>query len=160
MAASIYIACSINENPRTAKEIAHIFKLDNTSATRGCKNALSILNDIEVDDLDKTELHNSTPSTFIHRYCSKLSINNELTQLCMFIASIVEKQKLILENTPHSISAGIVYFVCQKCGLNISKNSVHKVSKISEVTINKCYKKLEIHEKILLPSIIIKKYIV
>jgi transcription initiation factor TFIIIB Brf1 subunit/transcription initiation factor TFIIB len=60
----------------------------------------------------------------------------------MFIASIVEKQKLILENTPHSISAGIVYFVCQKCGLNISKNSVHKVSKISEVTINKCYQKL------------------
>ena len=160
LAASIYIACSINENPRTAKEIAHIFKLDNTSATRGCKNALSILNDIEVDDLDKTELHNSTPSTFIHRYCSKLSINNELTQLCMFIASIVEKKKLILENTPHSISAGIVYFVCQKCGLNISKNSVHKVSKISEVTINKCYKKLEIHEKMLLPSIIIKKYIV
>ena len=70
------------------------------------------------------------------------------------------KKKLILENTPHSISAGIVYFVCQKCGLNISKNSVHKVSKISEVTINKCYKKLEIHEKMLLPSIIIKKYIV
>ena len=159
LAASIYIACSINDNPRTAKEIAYIFKLDNTSATRGCKNALSILNDIEVNDEDKTELHNSTPSTFIHRYCSKLSINNELTQLCMFIASIVERHKLIPENTPHSISAGIVYFVCQKCNLNISKQSVNKVSKISEVTINKCYKKLETFEGQLLPNIIIKKYI-
>lgn len=158
LAASIYIACSNNENPRTAKEIASIFKLDNTSATRGCKNALSILNDIEIDDEEKTELHNSTPSTFIHRYCSKLAINSELTQLCMFIASIVESQKLIPSNTPHSISAGIVYFVCQKCKLNISKQSINIVSKISEVTINKCYKKLELYESKLIPNAIKKKY--
>ena len=160
LAASIYIACSINENPRTAKEIAYIFKLDNTSATRGCKNALSILNDIEIDDEDKTVLHNTTPSSFIHRYCSKLAMNQELTQLCMFIATIVEKQKLIPENTPHSISAGIVYFVCQKCNLNISKKAINMISKISEVTINKCFKKLELFETQLIPTIILKKYIV
>jgi transcription initiation factor TFIIIB Brf1 subunit/transcription initiation factor TFIIB len=70
----------------------------------------------------------------------------------------VESQKLIPENTPHSISAGIVYFVCQKCNLNISKKAITLISKISEVTINKCYKKLEVHETILLPSVIIKKY--
>ena len=49
--------------------------------------------------------------------------------------------------------------MCQKCNLNISKQSVNKVSKISEVTINKCYKKLETFEGQLLPNIIIKKYI-
>jgi len=159
LAASIYIACSIIENPRTAKEIATIFNLDNTSATRGCKNALSILYDIEEYREDKTILHNSTPSSFIHRYCSKLAMNQELTQLCMFIASIVENEKLIPENTPHSISAGIVYFVCKKCNLNITKQSINSISKISEVTINKCFKKLELHEKRLMPSIILKKYI-
>ena len=31
LAASIYIACSINKHPRTAKEIAQIFSLDNTN---------------------------------------------------------------------------------------------------------------------------------
>jgi transcription initiation factor TFIIB len=160
LAASIYISCSINETPRTSKEIATIFKLDNTSATKGCKNALSILNELEKDEEEKTVLHNSTPSSFIHRYCSKLSINNELTQLCMFIAAIVEKQNLIPENTPHSISAGIVYFVCQKCNLNISKKYINNISQISEVTINKCYKKLEIYESKLIPPVIIKKYMV
>jgi transcription initiation factor TFIIB len=155
--ASIYISCSKNENPRTSKEIASIFKLDNKSATRGCKNALSILNDIEEND-DKTVLHNTTPSSFINRYCSKLSINQELTQLCLFIASIVEKQKLIPENTPHSISAGIVYYVCQKCNLNINKKSINQISKISEVTINKCFKKLESFENQLIPGVIMKKY--
>jgi transcription initiation factor TFIIB len=157
LAASIYISCSKNENPRTSKEIASIFKLDNKSATRGCKNALSILNDIEEND-DKTVLHNTTPSSFINRYCSKLSINQELTQLCLFIASIVEKQKLIPENTPHSISAGIVFYVCQKCNLNINKKSINQISKISEVTINKCFKKLESFENQLIPGVIMKKY--
>ena len=156
LAASIYISCSKNENPRTSKEIASIFKLDNKSATRGCKNALSILNDIEEND-DKTVLHNTTPSSFINRYCSKLSINQELTQLCLFIASIVEKEKLIPENTPHSISAGIVYYVCQKCNLNINKKSINQISKISEVTINKCFKKLESFENQLIPRVIMKK---
>lgn len=158
LASSIYIACSCNNHPRTSKEIATIFKLDNTSATRGCKNALSILNDIEKEEEDKTVLHNTKPSSFINRYCSKLSINQELTTLCLFIANVVETQKVIPENTPHSISAGIVYFVCQKCNLNISKKSIHAISKISEVTINKCFKKLEIHEHKLIPEVIKNKY--
>ena len=46
IAASIYISARINNYPRTAKEIATIFNLDNTSATKGCKNALSIINKI------------------------------------------------------------------------------------------------------------------
>jgi transcription initiation factor TFIIB len=158
LASSIYIACSCNNNPRTSKEIATIFKLDNTSATRGCKNALGILNDIEREEEDKTVLHNTKPSSFINRYCSKLSINQELTTLCLFIANVVETQKVIPENTPHSISAGIVYFVCQKCNLNISKKSIHSISKISEVTINKCFKKLELHEHKLIPEVIKNKY--
>ncbi len=158
LASSIYIACSSNNNPRTSKEIATIFKLDNTSATRGCKNALGILNDIEQEEEEKTVLHNTKPSSFINRYCSKLSINQELTTLCLFIANLVETQKIIPENTPHSISAGIVYFVCQKCNLNVSKKAIHSISKISEVTINKCFKKLEAQEHKLIPEVIRNKY--
>ena len=160
LAASIYIACSINKHPRTAKEIAQIFSLDNTSATKGCKNALSILNDLERDfiNTDKTVLSKTTPSSFIDRYCSKLNINEELTKFCLFIASIVDKRNLIPENTPHSISAGIVYFVCQICNLSINKKDINTVSRISEVTINKCYKKLESIKDILVPKKILEKY--
>lgn len=158
LAASIYISFSVNGNPRTSREIAILFNLDSTSATKGCKNALSILNDLEEDLTEKTTLNNSTPSSFIHRYCSKLGMNYELTQLCLFIASIVESRRLISENTPHSISTGIVYFVCQKCNLNVSKKNIHEFSQISEVTINKCFKKLESYEQMFLPEQIKKKY--
>ena len=48
IAASIYISARVNKFPRTAKEIAQIFNLDCTAATRGCKNAIIIINDLRV----------------------------------------------------------------------------------------------------------------
>ena len=160
IAASIYVACRVNNYPRTAKEIATIFYLDNTSATRGCKNALSIINEIEhnMHNNDKITLSKTTPISFIERYCSKLSINNELTNVCKFIAIRIEKNNLIPENTPHSIAAGIVYFIAQVCNLNISKKNINLVSEISEVTINKCFKKLESIKDMLIPKKILEKY--
>ena len=69
-----------------------------------------------------------------------------------------ENKNLINEITPHSISTGIIYFVCQRCNLNINKRNIHYFSKISEVTINKCFKKLENYESIFLPKQIKEKY--
>jgi hypothetical protein len=62
------------------------------------------------------------------------------------------------ENTPHSIAAGVVYFISQMCNLNVSKKEVKNISEISEVTINKCFKKLEKKTKELIPEVILKKY--
>jgi transcription initiation factor TFIIB len=160
LAASIYIACRVNNYPRTAKEIASIFHLDVTSATKGCKNAQVIINSLEkdMDNKEKTSLGRTKPKAFIERYCSKLSINQELTKVCIFIAMKIEKQNLMPENTPHSIAAGVVYFIAQICKLNVNKHDIKNVSEISEVTINKCYKKLEKMKEDLVPAVIIAKY--
>ena len=63
IAASVYIACRIHNFPRTAKEIATIFNLDNSSATKGCKNAMHILNSIEHEmaNNNKTKLCRTNP---------------------------------------------------------------------------------------------------
>ena len=158
--ASIYIACKIHNCPRTPKEIATIFNLDNTSATKGCKNAVSIINELEsnLDNSEKTNFCKTKPEAFIERYCSRLSINDELTKLCQFIAVMIEKQNLIPENTPHSIASGIIYFVACMCHLPISKKDVNRISDMSEVTINKCYKKLYDMRDRLVPKMIISKY--
>jgi transcription initiation factor TFIIB len=160
IAASIYIACRINNYPRTAKEISSIFHLDVTSATKGCKNAISIINNLEkdMDNKEKTNFCKTKPEAFIERYCSKLNINNELTKVCQFISMKIEKQNIMPENTPHSIAAGVVYFIAQMCKLNVSKRDVKNVSEISEVTINKCFKKLEKIADDLIPAIILQKY--
>jgi transcription initiation factor TFIIB len=160
LAASIYISCRINNFPRTAKEIASIFRLDVTSATKGCKNALAIINNLEKDVInkDKTSFCRTKPEDFIERFCSKLNINGELTKVCQFIAMKIEKENLMPENTPHSIAAGIIYFICQVFHLNVNKKDIKNVSEISEVTINKCFKKLEKKTTELVPVVILKKY--
>jgi transcription initiation factor TFIIB len=162
IAASIYISCRINNYPRTAKELATIFHLDATSATHGCKNAQLIINKLEkdVDNEDKTNFCKTKPEAFIERYCSRLNINAELTNVCKFISIKIEKLDLMPENTPHSIAAGVVYFIAQTCKLNVSKKDVKMISEISEVTINKCFKKLEKMIEQLIPPVILKKYLI
>ena len=70
----------------------------------------------------------------------------------------IEKENLIPENTPQSVAAGIIYFISQICNLNVSKKNVNIASNTSEVTINKCYKKLEKIKDKLIPNKIIVKY--
>ena len=137
-----------------------MFNLDVTSATKGCKNAQIILNQLEKDmDInEKTSFCKTTPDAFIERYCSKLNINAELTKLSQFISKKIESKNLMPENTPHSIAAGVVYFVAQVCNLNITKTDVRNASEISEVTINKCFKRLEKIKDELVPKVIINKY--
>lgn len=160
IAASIYVAARTNDCPRTPKEIAQIFNLDNSSATRGCKNAVSIINTLECESDEglQTKLCDTTPAAFIERYCSKLGLTPDLTRLCSFIAIRIQQNNLVPENTPCAIAAGVIYFVSQVCSIALSKRNIHQVSSISEVTINKCYRKLQSLQSILVPRAIIEQY--
>jgi transcription initiation factor TFIIB len=159
-AASIYISCRLNGCPRTAHEIAEIFKLDKTSATTGCSMAVSIMHNMDRgrDPESQTELLTSTPASFIDRFCSRLNINQELTILSKFLATKIEKEHIITDNTPHSIAAGIIFFIAQSCNLSITKLDIKLVCGVSEVTINKCFKKLFALKESLIPSSIYDKY--
>jgi transcription initiation factor TFIIB len=159
-AASIYISCRINNCPRTAHEIADIFNLDKTSATTGCSMALNILNNIDRngESSNQTELLSTKPTSFIERFCSKLNVNQELTKLAKFVANKIQQDNIINDNAPHSIAAGIIYFISQICNLNITKLDVKNICGVSEVTINKCFKKLQNIKDKLIPPQIIQKY--
>jgi len=159
-AASIYISCRLNQCPRTAHEIAEIFKLDKQSTTYGCSMAVNIFNNIErnIAPSLKTELGTTTPSAFIERYCSRLNIPNELAILAKFITTKAESNGVVCDNTPQSSAAGIVYFISQICQLNISKTDIKNMCGVSEVTINKCYRKLESIQGQLIPKCIMEKY--
>ena len=161
-AASIYLSCRLNNCPRTSHEIADIFKLDKTSATNGCSVAVNILCNIDRNNVGVTsqsdKLCTSTPSAFIERYCSQLHMNPELVKLSTFIAMKIEKGNCINDNTPQSIAAGIIYFVGQICNQNFSKSDVRNVANVSEVTINKCFKKISVLKDKLVPKCILDKY--
>jgi transcription initiation factor TFIIB len=164
LAASLFLSFEKNNCPRTSKEIAIIANISNEDASQGCKTAISILNEIEYNNNDNNDniVHNiykkATPSSFIERYCSKLYINNELTKVCKFVSLKIEKYNLLPENNADSIASGIIFYISQICNLNISKKTINSISNISEVTINKCYKKLEAISDTLIPQKILQKY--
>ena len=160
IAASIYISCRINQTPRSAREIAKIFHLDNSSATKGCKNAITIINTIEQDlcQSEKSDFGTTNSESFIERYCSKINFPQDLIKLAIFVSKMINKQNLIPENTPPAIAAGIIYFIINEFSLDISKSTINQISEISEVTINKCYKKIDSFKEQLIPRTIIEKY--
>jgi transcription initiation factor TFIIB len=159
-AASIYIACRMHGSPRTAHEIAEIFCLDRASATSGCSMALTILNNIDrgKSDMAGKELCKTTPVLFVERFCSRLHVNTELTRLTKFIAQKIEREGLIDDNTPHAVAAGIIFFVSEHCHLRLTKVDIKRISGVSEVTINKCFKKLNGHLDQLIPRVILMSY--
>jgi transcription initiation factor TFIIB len=161
-AGSIWLACWKNGCPRTANEIAEIFKIDKTSASLGCTRAEEMLRSSERNmfESDKSQLCVIRPIVFIERFCSKLKMSQELTMLALFIAKQVDLQNLIPDNRPQAIAVGILYFISQLCNLNYSKNYIKHVldDEVSEVTINKCFKKMENIKSNLIPKCILDKY--
>lgn len=160
-AACIWIACWRNGCPRTPNEIAEIFHIDKNSASLGCSSAEELLQSHErsMDENDKLFLCALTPSAFIERFSSKLDMSPEHHLLAKFISQQVEKKNLIPDNRPQAIAAGILFFISVHCNLSYTKQDIKMKlgDEASEVTINKCYKKLDEYQKELLPSMFRRK---
>jgi len=67
---------------------------------------------------------------------------NDVKKICQ----ISIENDIISENTPPSIAAGCIFLFSKKKKLNITKKDISDICKISEVTINKCTKKLELYD--------------
>jgi transcription initiation factor TFIIB len=142
IASSIYMSCKNNGVPRSAKEIATIFNLSITVMTRGCKKFHEIL---------KMNVASTSPEDFIVRYCSKLK-KPDIVEVCKYIVKKADEYSIVSENAPPSIAAGSIFLCCVEYKHNITKKEISKACEISEVTINKCYKKLVIYKDHILPK--------
>lgn len=160
IAASIYIACMVNGCPRTADEIAVMFNIGASAATKGCKKAIGIIKllekDMELDD--KTIFCTSRPSLFVERYCNRLGVPYDLTILAEFICLKLEWQNVLPENTPQAIAASVVFFISAVFGLDITKKQIKDRIDLSEVTITKCYKKIDAIKERLVPASVLERY--
>ena len=136
IASSIYISCKKNGVPRSTKEIAKIFNINLSAMTKGCK---------KFQEMMKLNMDSTQASDFINRFCSKLGLDNDKKTICRNVVQIAEDLSIVSENTPPSIAAGAI-FLCSthfKWGLN--KKDISEACDISQVTISKCFKKMEPH---------------
>jgi transcription initiation factor TFIIB len=149
IASSIYMSCKSNKVPRSAKEIAQIFNLKTTTMTRGCK---------KFQDIISIQLESTTAQDFILRFCSKLNLDKETKDICLYIVNKADEMSIICENTPPSIAAGSIFLCCHVCNIPISKKDMAVACQISIVTITKCFKKMFNYRAYLFPPAAIQKY--
>lgn len=139
-ACSVYISCQLNGVPRSMKEIAEMYKVEQSTLTKGYK----IFN--RVMDLD---IECSMPKDFIPRFCSKLGMEDKYQKLCKHIINEADKYSIITDSVSHSIVAGVIFMVNQLCSLGHTKKEIKEVCGTSEPTITKCYNKLAKYIKVL-----------
>jgi transcription initiation factor TFIIIB Brf1 subunit/transcription initiation factor TFIIB len=138
-AACIHIACEKKGTTYTAKEIAEYFGITYAEINKGLKKLRNLIN-------LKQTLHNEfgTPNQFIKRYCNNLKMLNAYSDEAINISSNIEKLNIATEHNPYSIAAACILLIAELHKLkHITKKKLAAEFGISDVTINKTYKKIE-----------------
>ena len=152
IAACVYMACRNESVPRTSKEIADIFKISLHDMTNGCKKFKELLRLTNNDKIIKNNTSNAID--YIDRFCSNINLTIDIKNMSEFVAVMIITQipYLVEDNTAPSLAAVSIYIVCHFCKLQITKKQIADSCMISEVTISKCFKKIEPYISLLVPN--------
>ena len=149
IAACVYNACKECRVPRTINELSEVFHIETKVMTKGCKNYTEIMRMSKTDMSRITEVKSIDLNDFIQRFSHQLSLSERDIDIIHTIASLCDDLGLLSDNTPPSMASGCIYLYSKQKQTHISKKHIADVCKISEVTINKCYKKLYANDIIL-----------
>lgn len=143
VAACIYIACRLEECPRTFKEVSIITAVQKREIGRSFK--------LISPHIDKM----TTMSTkdIVARFCSDLNLNIKLQKLASAISKNVQESGILAGKSPDSIAAAIIYMVTN---LVPEERKVQKdiqyVTNVTDVTIKNTYKELLVHKEDIIPK--------
>jgi transcription initiation factor TFIIB len=142
IAACVYFACKNCNVGRSSKEISEIFNIKVNIFTKGCKNFQNILQLSK--DKTRIDISNSISYIdFIDRFCNHLNIDKIHIENIKNLSINIESLNILNDIRPDSFASGIILYYCSENNINCNKNDISLCSKISEVTINKCFKKIE-----------------
>ncbi|BCS83002.1 putative transcription initiation factor IIb-like protein [Cotonvirus japonicus] len=142
IAACVYKACEMNKNPRSVKEIASFFELDEKKVTKGNKQFEKIMKNADDNLIVIDQINPNSAEDYIRRHCPKLKINKCNMDIAVRIANNCCRMKLASDHNPQSVAAGSILVTILYCNLNIDKKEISKLFGISDVTIDKIYKKI------------------
>jgi len=158
VASSIYSALKQVGQPRKPKEIADMFHLSTAQFTKSLKYFQEILcmahqrGLLQGGQADPAAMPSTRASDYISNPLSKLPIRRDafhmIRELAIKAANEVEAKEICSENMPPSLAAGVIALVLrQKLKEEypdvISCERIASVCGVSEGTLQKCLKKLE-----------------
>jgi transcription initiation factor TFIIIB Brf1 subunit/transcription initiation factor TFIIB len=68
---------------------------------------------------------------------------------CKELAKKLDELEIVSENAPTSVAAGALYYYCVVNDIDYSKKQIADVCEVSEVTITKCFKRLQKYQDLL-----------
>jgi transcription initiation factor TFIIIB Brf1 subunit/transcription initiation factor TFIIB len=144
-AACLYNACLKKGITYTPKEIADFYDIKQCEINKGIKNLRKL-----IDNNVSTKNNVSLPSQFIRRYCNNLKMLNCYAEEAVNVALNIEKLNIASDNNPFSLAATCILFVAESNKLKyITRKKLAAEFDISDVTINKTYKKIEVYKNII-----------
>ena len=101
----------------------------------------------ETDSDEDNEINNELVrlETYIgkmHRFVSKLSLDDKVFETCKMILEYVESCNYLDKHNPLSKIASVIFYVTEKFNIKINKHQIILICNVSEITINKCFQKL------------------
>ena len=145
IAACVFYACKLQNEPRSPKEIADIYSLEIKHVNRGYRKFIDFIN---VEELF-TQFTSSKSTDFIKRFAGKLEMNEQYIKIAIDISNNINKLDLASTHEPPSVAAGCLLLVVNTYNLSINKKQISDVFGISDVTISKTYRRIWPYHKII-----------
>jgi transcription initiation factor TFIIB len=148
IAACVLYSCNQRNIARTDLDIAEIFDIDLKVMTKGCKKFREIMwgkgYKIYFDPI--------SPLRYIERFCNIAGVSDEHMEIGKYIAYRCCKLGISDNNTPLSISGGILYTLGILFDYKITKETLYSICTTSAVTLNKFFKKVIMYRTHILPK--------
>lgn len=139
IAACVFIACKLQNEPRSPKEIADLYDLEVKHVTRGIRKFTNI---VSLDNF-YNNIKSSKSTDFIERYSQKLGLDDKMIKQAKDISNNIHKLDIVSTHEPSSVAAGCLYLVGKLNNKSsISKKKISEVFQISDVTISKTYRRI------------------
>jgi transcription initiation factor TFIIB len=145
IAACVFYACKLQNEPRSPKEIADIYSLEIKHVNKGYRKFMDFIN---LEELQHT-FTSSKSTDFIKRFADKLDMDEKYIKYATEISNNINKLDLASTHEPPSVAAGCLLLVVNMYSLSINKKQISEVFGISDVTISKTYRRIWPFHKII-----------
>jgi transcription initiation factor TFIIIB Brf1 subunit/transcription initiation factor TFIIB len=140
----LYYTCIDQNIEKTPAEISGLLDIDPKEFSRGCKNFTEQMQNSK--EISHIFLKLVDPKRLITNYIISLEQNYNLVNICHKILDAVTELHLLVNKTPQTIAASIVYFVILEFNLftpTFTRKYILDVLKCTDTTIIKVMKTLQ-----------------
>lgn len=133
VAATIYVACRLNNMPRTLEEVSNVSQSPKKEIGRSYRFLARKL---------KLKMRPTSPIDYVSRFCSELRLSHDVKTKTIEILKVAIENELTSGRGPVGLTAAAIYMASVLCGERKTQIEIANISGVTEVTIRNRYKEL------------------